>query len=299
MVSLQLGKSPESIKAQNEVDTLLINKKNEYINNIDREINKYTNLNDEDIIKVRSELSILKQWLSDAKNITISELDAYYTSQLNSINNLSNSMNIRKDIKKNYDTSVKELNDPNKKAELKKKYNLSNGDINNALKMNEELIKLLDKKPYLSKESLIQEQKKVQENVSSILEKRYKEAEEPVEISAAPLIGTFMTAFLVFLGLSVFLTAGTLAANDSIFRPVPFRILNFIYGGIFFIITYIYYAYRWWKGTAPQFYALLPITTWQPDSAFMKFIMGWFTYIPDENIEFGQQHFRNIQKTKL
>ena len=142
------------------------------------------------------------------------------------------------------------------------------------------------------------QKRKFEEDVNAIIEQRYKQKEEKVEINAAPIIGTFMTAFLMFLGLSVFLTAGTLAANDAISRPILFRILNFIYGGVFFIITYIYYGYRWWKGTAPQFYALLPITTWQPNSKFMKILMGWFTYIPDENIEFGQKHFKNIQKTK-
>jgi hypothetical protein len=298
MVSLSLGKSPESIKAQNENDTLIINKKKEYINSIEREVNKYTNLNDDDILQVRSELTMLKQWLSDAKNITLNELEAYYTSELNSINNLSDSMQIRKNIKKNYESSKKQLSNTSTKEEIKKKYNLSNSDIDKAIKENEILVKLLEKKPYLSKETLIQEQKKVQENVTAIFEKRYKEAEEPVEINAGPLVGTFMTAFFVFLGLSVFLTAGTLTANDSISRPVPFRILNFIYGGLFFIITYIYYAYRWWKGTAPTFYSLLPLTTWQPESPIMKLLFGWFSYVPDENIEFGQQHFKNIQKLK-
>ena len=92
---------------------------------------------------------------------------------------------------------------------------------------------------------------------------------------------TFITALIVGLAL----WAGTLAANDAIFRSKGYRVLNFIYGSVFFIVVLPYYLFRYFKGAAPTLFALLPLTTYQPQSMFEKLIYGLFWYIENTKYE--------------
>jgi len=92
---------------------------------------------------------------------------------------------------------------------------------------------------------------------------------------------TFITALIVGLAL----WGGTLAANDAIFRSKGYRVLNFIYGSIFCVFVLPYYLLRYFKGAAPTLFALLPLTTYQPQSIFEKLIYGLFWYIENKPYE--------------
>jgi hypothetical protein len=98
------------------------------------------------------------------------------------------------------------------------------------------------------------------------------------------LIKKTSTTFITALSVGLALWGGTLAANDAIFRSRGYRILNFIYGSVFFFISLPYYAYRYFKNKSPTLFALLPLTTQKPETFFQKLIYGLFWYV--ENIPY-------------
>lgn len=70
---------------------------------------------------------------------------------------------------------------------------------------------------------------------------------------------------------AVVLRVASFAANDSIYKPVPYRVLNFIYGIVFSPLILPYYLYReivgWWKdddNLIPHFESLLPLVSYPP-----------------------------------
>lgn len=84
--------------------------------------------------------------------------------------------------------------------------------------------------------------------------------------------------FIVMLAL----VSGMLTANDAIGRDTQYRILYFIYGAIGFPFMLIYYLYRWFFGTAPHIYRLLPLYTEQADTSIGRFFLFPFTYTEDQ-----------------
>lgn len=96
---------------------------------------------------------------------------------------------------------------------------------------------------------------------------------------------TISSAFVQAVIIGLMLWAGTLAANDAIWRNRGYRIVNFIYGSLFFFIVLPYYIYRYFKGTSPTLFALLPLTTYEPQTMMEKIIYGLFWYIPNERYE--------------
>jgi hypothetical protein len=95
------------------------------------------------------------------------------------------------------------------------------------------------------------------------------------------IASTFVQA--VIIGLALW--AGTLAANDAIWRNRGYRVVNFIYGSLFFFIALPYYIYRYFKKSSPTLFALLPLTTYQPQTMMEKIIYGLFWYIPNKTYE--------------
>lgn len=95
-------------------------------------------------------------------------------------------------------------------------------------------------------------------------------------------LGTALTTFFTMLSIVFFLIGGTLAANDAIGRPLMYRILYFIYGGIFFPVTIMYYIYRWFMGTAPNIYRMIPVWTIPSTSTLGRFFLFPFTYTEDK-----------------
>ena len=78
------------------------------------------------------------------------------------------------------------------------------------------------------------------------------------------------------------LVSGMLTANDAIGRDPQYRIFYFIYGGLGFPFMLFYYLYRWFSGTAPHIYRLLPLYSKPADTSLMRFLLFPFTYIEDQ-----------------
>lgn len=78
------------------------------------------------------------------------------------------------------------------------------------------------------------------------------------------------------------LVSGMLTANDAIGRDPQYRILYFIYGGIGFPVMLFYYLYRWFFGTGPYIYRLLPLYTKPADTSLGRFFLFPFTYEEDQ-----------------
>lgn len=96
---------------------------------------------------------------------------------------------------------------------------------------------------------------------------------------------TISSAFVKAVIIGLMLWAGTLAANDAIWRNRGYRIINFLYGSLFFFIVLPYYIYRYFKKSSPTLFALLPLTTYEPQTMMEKIIYGLFWYIPHEKYE--------------
>jgi hypothetical protein len=80
----------------------------------------------------------------------------------------------------------------------------------------------------------------------------------------------------------LFLVSGMLTANDAIGRDPQYRIFYFIYGGLGFPFMLCYYLYRWFSGTAPHIYRLLPLYSKPADTSLMRFLLFPFTYVEDK-----------------
>jgi hypothetical protein len=78
------------------------------------------------------------------------------------------------------------------------------------------------------------------------------------------------------------LVSGMLTANDAIGRDPQYRIFYFIYGGLGFPVMLLYYLYRWFRGTAPHIYRLLPLYNQQSDTTLGRFLLFPFTYVEDQ-----------------
>ena len=77
------------------------------------------------------------------------------------------------------------------------------------------------------------------------------------------------------------LVSGMLTANDAIGRDPQYRILYFVFGGLGFPVMLLYYLYRWFTGTAPHIYRLLPLYTKESDTSIGRFFLFPFTYQED------------------
>jgi hypothetical protein len=77
------------------------------------------------------------------------------------------------------------------------------------------------------------------------------------------------------------LVAGSLAANDAIGRDRMYRVFYFVYGFIFAPFVLVYYIFRWFKGTSPYLYKLLPLITTPAETSLGRFFLFPFTYDPD------------------
>jgi hypothetical protein len=82
--------------------------------------------------------------------------------------------------------------------------------------------------------------------------------------------------------ITLFLISGMLTANDAIGRDPQYRILYFIYGGLGFPIMLVYYLYKWFFGSAPYIYRLLPLYTTESDTTLGRFFLFPFTYKEDQ-----------------
>ena len=87
-------------------------------------------------------------------------------------------------------------------------------------------------------------------------------------------------AFLVALFIALGLTGGSLLSNEGIARPVPYRVLYFIFGFLFSIPVIVFYIGRTFMGYPPYYAAyLLPLYSYDPlkedHSSFFESLV-WF-----------------------
>lgn len=93
---------------------------------------------------------------------------------------------------------------------------------------------------------------------------------------AMKVVGSLFVVMLI-------LVSGMLTANDAIGRDPQYRIFYFIYGGLGFPFMLLYYLYRWFSGTAPHIYRLLPLYSKPADTSLMRFLLFPFTYVEDKS----------------
>lgn len=93
------------------------------------------------------------------------------------------------------------------------------------------------------------------------------------------------------------LVSGMLTANDAIGRDPQYRILYFIYGGLGFPVMLFYYLYRWFFGTGPYIYRLLPLYTKPADTSLGRFFLFPFTYAEDQAARDAKTKFMTTAAT--
>jgi hypothetical protein len=113
---------------------------------------------------------------------------------------------------------------------------------------------------------------------------RWKRLFASIFETAGKVIGTLFYIMLC-------LVAGSLAANDAIGRDRMYRVFYFIWGFLFAPFVLIYYLFRWFKGTSPYLYKLLPVTTTLAETSLGKFFTYPFYYIEDENARKKTEEF--------
>lgn len=101
---------------------------------------------------------------------------------------------------------------------------------------------------------------------------------------AMKVVGSLFIVMLI-------LVSGMLAANDAIGRDPQYRILYFIYGGLGFPVMLFYYLYRWYAGTAPHIYRLLPLYSKPSDTMLGRFLLFPFTYVEDQAAKDAKTNF--------
>ncbi len=115
-------------------------------------------------------------------------------------------------------------------------------------------------------------------------EKKAKEDLEKSQFSLSRLWGKVYkglgTAFLIALWIVFGLSGGSLLSNEAIARPVPYRILYFIFGFIFSIPVILFFIGRTFMGQPPYYAAyLLPLYSYDPlkedHSSFFESLV-WF-----------------------
>ncbi len=116
----------------------------------------------------------------------------------------------------------------------------------------------------------------------------------------------FMTGFLsTFFSILIFvlifflcILAGSLAANDAIGRSAAIRVVYFLYAAFPIFTPFVlgYYIYRYFKGTYPLYYNMLPLTS-SPGESWIVQLLKWpFYYVPDANSEFQAEQFIRLGK---
>jgi len=107
-----------------------------------------------------------------------------------------------------------------------------------------------------------------------------------------------LKGFMQFIFTLIVLYGGHLAANQAIGYKIPFRILSFVYGCLFFFIEIPKmlirrYAYQ----IRPPYYTYLPISTYQPNGDLETLFLGGFCYTEDDASELARAAVETLYKT--
>lgn len=110
--------------------------------------------------------------------------------------------------------------------------------------------------------------------------------QKDAEFNPQRLAATAGSIALKVLGSLLYITfaffVGMLCANEAMGRSNQYRVLYFIYGAIFAPIIVFYYLYKWFQGTSPKIYTMLPLTTYVATSSLGRYLLYPFSYIEDE-----------------
>jgi|Laugrespbdmm15sn_2_1035079.scaffolds.fasta_scaffold34839_1 hypothetical protein len=104
--------------------------------------------------------------------------------------------------------------------------------------------------------------------------------------------------FMQFIFTLIVLYGGHLAANEAIGYKIPFRLLSFVYGCIFFFIEIPKmlirrYAYQ----IKPAYYTYLPLSTYQPNGDLEVLFLGGFCYKEDTASQLARATVETLYKT--
>lgn len=107
-----------------------------------------------------------------------------------------------------------------------------------------------------------------------------------------------LKGFTSLIFIVMILYGGHLAANNAIGYNVPFRILSFFYGCLFFFIEIPKmlirrYAYQ----IKSLYYTYLPISTYQPNGDLETFFLGAFCYKEDDASQQARIAVETLYKT--
>lgn len=104
--------------------------------------------------------------------------------------------------------------------------------------------------------------------------------------------------FFQFIFTLIVLYGGHLAANEAIGYKIPFRILSFVYGCMFFFIQIPKMLIsRYWYQIKPPYYTYLPISTYEPNGDLEVLFLGGFCYKEDEASTMARAAVEALYKT--
>jgi len=107
-----------------------------------------------------------------------------------------------------------------------------------------------------------------------------------------------LTGFMSLVLICFILYGGHLAANEAIGYKIPFRILSFIYGCIFFFIEIPKsFIRRYWYQIQIPYYSYFPLSTYQPVGDFETLFLGGFCYKEDEASNAARAAVEALYKT--
>lgn len=104
--------------------------------------------------------------------------------------------------------------------------------------------------------------------------------------------------FFQFIFTLIVLYGGHLAANEAIGYKIPFRILSFLYGCMFFFIQIPKMLIsRYWYQIKPPYYTYLPISTYEPNGDLEVLFLGGFCYKEDEASTMARAAVETLYRT--
>lgn len=107
-----------------------------------------------------------------------------------------------------------------------------------------------------------------------------------------------LTGFMSLVLICFILYGGHLAANEAIGYKIPFRILSFIYGCVFFFIEIPKsFIRRYWYQIQIPYYSYLPLSTYQPIGDFETLLLGGFCYKENESSSAARSAVETLYKS--
>jgi len=138
-----------------------------------------------------------------------------------------------------------------------------------------------------------EQQKKEQQEAALELQKRSQFSS--VGDNVANILNGVLKVFSSLLLISLILYGGYVSANKAIGYNIPFRLLNFVYGSIFFffVIPKMFFDI-YYNNIKYHHYAFLPLTTHVPSGNFENFFIGAFCYTENDTSKAAKEEVRQL-----